>query len=91
MRDRRVAGAAIGPLGVVVAVQGFDEATGESVEFLHGVAPDEWAALPIEGVIGPGAVYPDWVVVGPNEVLIRVMRPEGPQPANFQVIGRPGG
>ncbi len=82
--------AAVGPLGVVAVINSFDELREtESVSVLHGSAPDDWELIEMDDIVG-GQGFTDWVVVGPDHVLLRYVQFDGGQrPGNLQVIGIP--
>ena len=81
--------AAVGPLGVFITVQSYDELRGtEEVRLFHGVAPDDWTEVDLGGLM-PGTGYVDWIAVGPQNAIIRAeVWGNGPS-LKLQIVGVP--
>lgn len=78
----------VGPLGVAVVIQTFDEATGtETADIVVGSSRHDWSVMPINEVTGMASGYSDWVAVGSDQILIRYQVFNRFQPRSLQVIG----
>jgi hypothetical protein len=82
---------AVGPLGVVAVLQsdgGAGNAGGPGL--IHGTGPEDWAWVPLDGLISQQFGFSDWVAVGRDQILARFVESGAQQPVNLQLIGLPG-
>jgi hypothetical protein len=80
---------AVGPLGVFLVVQSYDEVRGtEEARLFHGVAPDDWTEVDLAGLM-PGTGYISWIVIGTDQAVLRAEIWDAGPPLNLHIVGVP--
>jgi hypothetical protein len=84
-----ISSAAIGPLGVALAVGGFDAAAQQEQIFLVvGTSPDVWTLTP--DLVPRGQGFIDGLVVGETSIVGRMVQYGANRPSvNLQIVGTP--
>jgi hypothetical protein len=83
--------AAIGEQGVVFTLQWWDEvAQRSSTTMVRGNGVDQWEIVPLQELIGAGDAYVEWLAVGREHIVGRVVLSSqfGP-PTGMQLVGLP--
>lgn len=81
---------AVGPMGVVLVLQSWDELTQrESAQVVFGTDSETWSVIPVEEVTGMTGGYSSWAAVGADRILVhyQAMNLGRGEPLNLQVMG----